>query len=85
MAFSGFYFKRENCISCPLFMIGHMIPTLTYESFKHKKAPNSRDEPVLCRHITDKELNKEPIVNLYLQALCYQQPVTQTHNFSRFL
>lgn len=26
--------------------------TLTYEWFKHKKAPNSKDEPMLCLYIT---------------------------------
>ena len=44
------------------------MPNTDYESFRHKKPPNSRDEPVLCQHITDNLAN----------TLCYQQPVAKT-------
>lgn len=41
---------------CFYFFLSHL--TLTYESLKHEKAPNSSDEPVLCL-----QLGKERIWN----------------------
>lgn len=54
--------------------LSHLL--LTYESFKHKKAPNSRMNQ--CSFYTYYTLKQ---IYLYHQALCNEHPVTKTHLF----
>jgi len=48
-------FDAFSLIWSPVLVPDHFLShiPLSYESVKHKTAPNSRDEPLLCLHITD--------------------------------
>lgn len=52
---------------CLFICLSHL--PLTYYSFKHKKSLNKGWTGVVSAH--NKQLSKEPIFKLYLQALCY--------------
>lgn len=67
------HFQRNTFFLCSLSPLA-----LTYESFKQEKASNSRDEPALCLHKTDK-IAKKLFKTLPLGTF-YAQPVTRKQN-----
>lgn len=57
---------------------------LTYDSFEHlKKAPNLRDEPLLCLHITDNFTKNQ--FKILSWGILLPVPVALTHNLFLFL